>query len=225
MRTYAFDGIDIDWEYPVASDRGGDTADFANYPTFMSELQQALGGQYGLTATLPSSYWYMQGFDVVNLAKYIDWFNFMSYDIHGTWDGDNPYTQAVVQPHTNLTEIDQGLQLLWRNGISPSQVVLGLGFYGRSFTLSDPTCNKPMCPFSGGGTPGPCTATSGILSDDEIQSIIEQYDLTPTLNTEAAVKYMSWDSNQWVSYDDQETINMKLAYADGLCLAGTSKYS
>ena len=31
MSTYAFDGIDIDWEYPVADDRGGVTADKANY--------------------------------------------------------------------------------------------------------------------------------------------------------------------------------------------------
>jgi len=31
MNTYAFDGIDIDWEYPVADDRGGVPADKANY--------------------------------------------------------------------------------------------------------------------------------------------------------------------------------------------------
>lgn len=87
----------------------------------------------------------------------------MSYDIHGTWDGDNPYTQRVVNPHTNLTEISDGLDLLWRNKIDPSKVALGLGFYGRSFTLSDPSCNIPGCPFardrggSGGGNPGECT--------------------------------------------------------------------
>lgn len=45
----------------------------------------------------------MQGFDIVGMEPFVDWFNFMSYDIHGTWDGDSPYTVAVVQPHTNLT--------------------------------------------------------------------------------------------------------------------------
>lgn len=32
---------------------------------------------------------------------------------------------------------------------------------------------------------------------------------------------MSWDSDQWVSYDDTETLAMKLKYANGLCLGGT----
>lgn len=77
---------DID---PVADDRGGSKADFANFVTFMKELQQA-SGKLGVTATLPSSYWYMKGFDIVHLEPYVDWFNFMSYDIHGTWDGNNP---------------------------------------------------------------------------------------------------------------------------------------
>jgi chitinase len=109
---------------------------------------------------------------------------------HGMWDGDSPYTQAVVQPHTNLSEITVGLDLLWRNNIEPSKVILGLGFYGRSFTLSDPTCTTPGCPFSGGGNPGQRIQTSGILSNAEIQPIITQYGLTPVLNKEAPVKYI-----------------------------------
>lgn len=37
------------------------------------------------------------------MEPYVDWFHFMSYVIHGTWDGNSPYTEAVVQPRTNLT--------------------------------------------------------------------------------------------------------------------------
>ena len=57
MKTYAFDGIDIDWEYPAASDRGGTAADTANFVEFLKELRAACGKQFGITATLPSSYW------------------------------------------------------------------------------------------------------------------------------------------------------------------------
>ncbi|KAI9870825.1 MAG: hypothetical protein M1830_003764 [Pleopsidium flavum] len=224
VRTYAFDGIDIDWEYPVTPDRGGTQADFTNYVTFMRELR-ATFGNLGVTATIPSSYWYLRGFDIKDLQTQVDWFNFMSYDIHGIWDGTNPYTSKTVAPHTNLTEIDQGLSLLWRNGISPSKVVMGLGFYGRSFSLSDPSCNVPGCRFSGGGDPGNCTRTSGILSNSEIQRIITQYTIKPILDSTAAVKYMSWNADQWVSYDDADTFKLKLDYANSLCLAGTSMHT
>ncbi|CZR66788.1 uncharacterized protein PAC_16689 [Phialocephala subalpina] len=220
MATYGFDGIDVDWEYPAAGDRDGVAADTAKYVTFLKELKAACGTKYGISVTLPSSYWYLQGFDVVGMSDYVDTFNFMSYDIHGTWDGNSPYTQAVVQPHTNLSEITVGLDLLWRNNIEPSKVVLGLGFYGRSFTLSDPTCTTPGCPFSGGGDAGECTQTSGILSNSEIQAIITKYDLTPILNEEAGVKYIVWNTNQWVSYDDEETLELKRTYANKKCMGG-----
>ncbi|KAK5678311.1 hypothetical protein LTS10_009483 [Elasticomyces elasticus] len=220
LRTYAFDGVDLDWEYAGASDRGGDVVDFENYVLFLEELRAAFGTKYGITAALPSSYWYMQGFDIVNMEQYVDWFNIMTYDIHGTWDGTNPFTAAVVQAHTNLTEINQAMDLLWRNNIDPSKVVLGLGFYGRSFRLEDPECVEPGCPFYGDASEGNCTATSGILSNAEIQQIITDNTLTPTLDESAAVKYITWNTDQWVSYDDAETFSMKMDYANRMCLGG-----
>jgi chitinase len=43
MQNYGFDGVDIDWEYPVAPERSGNPSDFANYPTFLANLKSALG--------------------------------------------------------------------------------------------------------------------------------------------------------------------------------------
>jgi chitinase len=100
-KTHGFDGIDIDWEYPVADDRGGQKADYVNYVIFMKELREA-GKGLGVTLTLPNSYWYLQGFDVKGLEEQVDWFNIMSYDIHGTWDGANRYV-ARFYAHATLT--------------------------------------------------------------------------------------------------------------------------
>lgn len=62
----------------------------------------------------------------------VDWFNVMTYDLHGTWDAGVKSIGNIVQAHTNLTEINLALQLLWRNNIDPAKVNMGLGFYGRS---------------------------------------------------------------------------------------------
>lgn len=95
--------------------------------------------------------------------EYVDWVNLMSYDLHGVWDSDNPIGNHVLS-HTNLTEIDLALDLFWRNDVEPSKIVLGLGFYGRSFKLSSSSCWKPGCDFSGPGLEGECTKSAGILS-------------------------------------------------------------
>ncbi|PQE17041.1 glycoside hydrolase family 18 protein [Rutstroemia sp. NJR-2017a BBW] len=218
-----FDGVDIDWEYPATSDRSGSPADLKNYVTFLKKLRQALnssGYLLGLSITLPSSYWYMQDFDIVAIDPIVDWFNVMTYDLHGTWDSDDPFIGAVALAHTNLTEIKQSLDLLWRNNIDPARVNLGLGFYGRSFTMSDPGCLSAGCPFSAGGKAGSCTQTAGILSDIEIRDIIAS-GATVTLDSAAAVQIVTWDTDQWVSYDDATTMKMKLDYVNSVCLGGT----
>ncbi|KAI9854059.1 MAG: hypothetical protein M1813_001571 [Trichoglossum hirsutum] len=220
MLTYNFDGVDLDWEYPGADDRGGVPADSANFVELLKEMRASFGSRYGVSATLPSSYWYLQHFDLPGMEPYLDWFNVMTYDIHGVWDSSNVYAGPYVRPHTNLTEINEGLDLLWRVGVNPSKVTLGLGWYGRSFTLSDPSCNQPWCLFSAGGTAGACSGEAGILSNAEILRQINALSLTPQVDTTAAVAWITWD-NQWVSYDNDETVQLKLAFANSRCLGGT----
>lgn len=89
MSTYGFDGVDIDWEYPVADDRNGRPEDFDNFPKFMANLKNVLMSTCGrdeLSLTLPKSYQYLQHFDIKALEKNVDYFNYLSYDVHGKWD-------------------------------------------------------------------------------------------------------------------------------------------
>lgn len=83
MDTYGFDGVDLDWEYPAADDRGGVESDTANYVLLVQEMKSAFGSKYGLSMTLPTSYWYLQHFDLKGIQGSVDWFNLMAYDLHG----------------------------------------------------------------------------------------------------------------------------------------------
>jgi chitinase len=82
-------GIDIDWEYPGAPDRGGSPDDTENFVLLVQTLREtfdASGNKYGISFTAPTSYWYLRWFDLPGLTQYADWVNVMSYDLHGEWD-------------------------------------------------------------------------------------------------------------------------------------------
>ncbi|RKK80139.1 hypothetical protein BFJ71_g16019 [Fusarium oxysporum] len=220
MQTWGFTGIDIDWEYPVDKDRSGRQSDFKAYPRFLKRLKSALGDyKYGLSVTLPTSYWYLQHFDLENIEPSVDWFNVMSYDLHGAWDIGNKWTGAFVGAHTNLTEITSSLDLLWRNKVSPSKVVLGLAFYGRSVTLASSSCSEPGCPYLSAGDAG-CSGEAGILFNSEISDLICEKKLRPKLYKDAAIKTIQWNNDQWVSYDDRDTWKLKANFLKSQCLSG-----
>ncbi|EFR03335.1 chitinase A1 [Nannizzia gypsea CBS 118893] len=224
LETYGLDGIDLDWEYPVADDRGGSPDDFLNLFHLVAALRKAFNSHnpaWGISMAIPASYWYLQHFNLASLQGQVSWFNLMSYDIHGKWDRDNKYTGPYVLGHTNVTEIQDGLDLLRRVDVDLQKVNLGIGFYGRSFTLADPKCNTPGCIFRDAGTRGECSGEPGILTFKEIMARQKRLnEKTIHYDEEAGVKYMVYDETQWVTYDDAESFGKKREILDNDCLGG-----
>lgn len=87
LEKYGFNGLDIDWEYPGAPDRGGKKRDTANFVLLMQTLQAAFDAsprKLSLIFTVPSRYWYLRWFDVLGMLRHSDWLTLMSYDLHGS---------------------------------------------------------------------------------------------------------------------------------------------
>ncbi|KAH0386158.1 glycoside hydrolase, partial [Aureobasidium melanogenum] len=222
MSTYGFDGVDIDWSYPAVKGRGGRPEDFDNLPRFVRRLKEALrstGGREGLSITLPASQRHLQHFDIEKLVDYVDWFNVKTYDLHGTWDKGEKWTEASLNAHTNLTEVQSTMDHLWRNYIRPDKVVLGLAFYGRGFTATSSTCMEPGCSFESGSLFGNCSEEIGVLYNSEIDALLVEKNVKPQLYEDAAVKVVTWD-DQWVAYDDVDTFRIKVDFAKGQCMGG-----
>lgn len=113
LRTYQFNGVDIDWEYPSGTGQSGNPNDFGvaeplrtvnynNYVLLMKKLREKLdqaGAQdnqkYDLTIAATASSWILGGMKLGEANQYLDWANLMTYDFHGAWNG-------YVGPHSAL---------------------------------------------------------------------------------------------------------------------------
>ncbi|KAJ5375522.1 hypothetical protein N7517_007528 [Penicillium concentricum] len=224
LETFDLDGVDLDWEYPVADDRGGKDADYKNYVTLVQEMRASFTKRneiWGISMAIPASYWYLQHFDIAALQKEVSWFNLMSYDMRGKWDQFNEWTGPYVFGHTNITEIEQGVDLLRRNNVNLYKVSLGMGFYGRTFTLDDPKCSEPGCVFADAGVRGECSGEEGILTFKEIMArkhrLNEKHEY---FDNKTSVKYMVYDETQWITYDDAESFAVKRKMLDDECFGG-----
>ena len=87
VEEYELDGVDFDWEYPGAGDRGGNADDGANYALLMKELDAVNSKRAKMAIvsfTAPTLYWYLQHFDLQDMMGSVDYANLMAYDLHGT---------------------------------------------------------------------------------------------------------------------------------------------
>ncbi|TQV81106.1 glycoside hydrolase [Aliikangiella coralliicola] len=123
IRQYGFDGVDIDYEYATSMTDAGNPTDFpisnarraglnASYVVLMRVLREKLdaAGQadsthYMLTVAAPSSGYLLRGMEVYESAKYLDYVNIMSYDLHGAWN-------QFVGPNAALYDNGEDAELL-----------------------------------------------------------------------------------------------------------------
>ncbi|KAJ5491894.1 hypothetical protein N7453_009991 [Penicillium expansum] len=68
--------------------------------------------------------------------------------------------------------------------------------------------------FSGGGKAGECTGTTEILSDNEINRVLKEYDLPIQYDEAAGVNWMIWNTNQWVSFNNAWILKQKADFAN-----------
>jgi len=146
LKRHNFDGIDFDWEYPADKDRCGRDEDKTNYALLVETVRQKLDSDkpgYLLTMAVPiNTERLMAGYNLPSLARDLDFFNVMAYDIAGYWCD-------LVGSHSDMRHIRDVIPYFLSEGVPSSSIVLGLGAFGRTFSLSNKKCTDVGCPFNG----------------------------------------------------------------------------
>lgn len=159
IRTYGFDGVDIDFEYPSSTSQSGNPDDFdlseprraklnERYNLLMKTLREKLdaasktdGKDYLLTAAVTASSWVLGGVSSNEYAKNLDFLSVMSYDFHGGWnefvenlaniypDPADKETSAMLMPVLNM---DWAYR--YYRGVLPSEkILMGIPYYTRGW--------------------------------------------------------------------------------------------
>jgi len=225
IETYGFDGVDIDWEYPVCSGlQAGRPEDAENFSKLLWELRETLGEDYLLTIACSANPDCLDPLPIEGFASCLDWINIMSYDYHGAWEaysgttGHNAPLYNNNDPLSPDLNVDAAVSYLLDRGVPADKIVPGLAFYGRSAAGVE-GIDGLYAPFTGAG---PGSFEDGMLDYRDIQQNYRYTDgYTYFWDDVAAVPYLfNATQKEFISFDDERSIETKASYVAARGLGG-----
>ncbi len=245
IRTYGFDGVDIDWEYPVEGGLPSNTyrpEDGVNYTLLLRELREQLdiageedGRYYELSIAAPAGFDKLRHLECAELGEILDFINVMTYDLRGAWDLSKtghhaplfanpaePGSPEIREKHT----VDWVLQEYLARGVPASKLVMGVPMYGRAWGGVSSSVDGGLFASAGSVPPGTWDDWSSGATG------VDDFDAAGTVN-EGVVQLLSggdytryWDEISKVPYLYSPTRNGGhfISYEDGESLGHKLDY-
>lgn len=221
---YGFDGIDIDWEYPVSGGLATNVRrpeDKQNFTLLMAKLREKLdargeidGKHYILTFAGAAGTWYLNNIELAKLAQYVDYANIMTYDIHGSWD---PYTDFNAPLYSNKDvspqfkwSVDESINAWLNHGFPKDKLVMGVPFYGYLFKAVTNQNFGLYQTYSGSASINYANIAANYLNDNTYIRYFHEESMVPWL----------FNGSTFITYEDEQSISMKAQYIKSKDLSG-----
>ncbi|XP_039482039.1 probable chitinase 10 isoform X2 [Drosophila santomea] len=227
IEEYNFDGLDLDWEYPVCwqVDCTKGTADEKNgFTALVRELFYAFQpkGLILSAAVSPNKKVIDAGYDVEELSHYFSWISVMAYDYHGQWDKKTGHVAPMYAHPDGTVNFNANFSMnYWiSKGAERRKLVMGMPLYGQSFSLAETTNHQLNAPTYGGGEAGEATRARGFLAFYEICLKIRHHRWNVVKDNKGRMGPFAYHGDQWVSFDDVPMIRHKSEYIKAMGLGG-----
>jgi chitinase len=229
-----FDGIDIDWEWPVTGLAAGTHArpeDRQNFTLLLAEFRRqldALGRQahrhYALTAFLPADPAKITAsFEVPAIFRSLDWATVQGYDLHGTWESTTNFQSALFSPKGDPAtptkfSVDLAIQTYLAKDAPARKLVLGVPFYSRGWT-GVPNVNHGLFQTSTGAAPGTFEAGT-----DDFKVVAAKSGFQLFRDRRDGVAWLFDGATFW-TFDDPVALRQKMSYVTDHRLGGAMAWS
>lgn len=226
-----FDGLDIDWEYPVGGglpENAKRPEDRRNFTLLMSELRRGLdeqgkrdGRRYELAAATTAGEQGIGNLEVDSLARVVDFLNVMTYDYYagGSVAGFNAPLHSAANDPSPKRNVDSTVAMYLRAGLPANKLVVGVPYYARTYA-NVPAVNEGLFGTGSGAAPKEWTGTNVDVSH-LTRAGLEAAGFTVRTEPSAQAPYaFNPKTGVWITFDDAESLARKADYVRARGLRG-----